>query len=195
MADLNIDRKSGAHIKLLKRVSTKRLQNSHSHTIRRNFSVIRVRTHRPRENYTTCFSVNRIFLLLRVCPGERKHKMKIASSLSPTCGDRDMSQDGGHYHHHDERYDPPGQRPASYGGPPGQRHEAPAPPLHRSSFAGVPTTGRAPPRRVNHTYCDYSNYPTEDLPAALHSPTNFPSKLHKILSDPDTQHVSQSRGT
>jgi hypothetical protein len=50
------------------------------------------------------------------------------------------------------------------------------------------SNNRAPPRRIDHTYRDYSNFPTADLPV-LKAPTNFPTKLHHILSDPDYQHV------
>jgi hypothetical protein len=65
---------------------------------------------------------------------------------------------------------------------------APAP-FARQSTTSASSNNRAPPRRVDHTYRDYSNFPTADLPV-LKAPTNFPSKLHHILSDPEYQHVS-----
>ena len=55
-------------------------------------------------------------------------------------------------------------------------HAAPAASSARQSSAG--SSNRAPP------YRDYSNFPTADLPV-LKAPTNFPSKLHHILSDPE----------
>jgi hypothetical protein len=65
---------------------------------------------------------------------------------------------------------------------------APAP-FARKSTTSASSNNRPPPRRTDHTYRDYSNFPTADLPV-LKAPTNFPSKLHHILSDPDNQHVS-----
>ena len=49
---------------------------------------------------------------------------------------------------------------------------------------------RAPPRCVDHTYHDYSNFPEEELPHVSKSLMNFPTRLHHILSDPENQHVS-----
>ena len=49
---------------------------------------------------------------------------------------------------------------------------------------------RAPPRRIDHTYRDYSNFPLHELPTVKKAPTNFPSKLHQILSTPAFSHVS-----
>ena len=49
---------------------------------------------------------------------------------------------------------------------------------------------RAPPRRVDHTYRDYSNYPMHELTQGKKVPSNFPSKLHQILSTPEYSHVS-----
>ncbi len=46
------------------------------------------------------------------------------------------------------------------------------------------SSNNPPPRRIDHTYRDYSNFPTADLPV-LKAPNNFPSKLHHILSDPE----------
>ena len=47
-----------------------------------------------------------------------------------------------------------------------------------------------PPRCVDHTYHDYSNFPEEELPPVSKALMNFPTKLHHILSDPGNQHVS-----
>ena len=49
-----------------------------------------------------------------------------------------------------------------------------------------------PPRQVDHTYHDFSHYPTDDLPPLSLAPTNFPTKLHHILSDPEYHHVSET---
>jgi hypothetical protein len=46
------------------------------------------------------------------------------------------------------------------------------------------TNFRAPPRRVDHTYRDYSLF-LERLPKDKKGSTNFPAKLHRILSNPD----------
>jgi hypothetical protein len=46
-------------------------------------------------------------------------------------------------------------------------------------------------RRVDHTYRDYSNFPLDELPTRKRAPTNFPSKLHQILSNPEYSHVSR----
>jgi len=72
-------------------------------------------------------------------------------------------------------------------GPPGPPiHPAQTQPLfHQSS---VPTN-RAEPRRVDHTYRDYSKYPLSELPPVKKAPTNFPSKLHQILSDPEYSYI------
>lgn len=52
---------------------------------------------------------------------------------------------------------------------------------------------RAPPQRhVDHTYRDFANFPLEELPTRKKAPTNFPSKLHQILSNPEYDHVSQN---
>ena len=50
-----------------------------------------------------------------------------------------------------------------------------------------------PPRRVDHTYRDFSNFPLEELPTRKRTPTNFPCKLHQILSNPEYSHVSRPR--
>jgi hypothetical protein len=69
-----------------------------------------------------------------------------------------------------------------------QHHRSKQPPPRRSGERAKP------PRKVDHTYRDFSNYPTDDLPPLSLAPTNFPTKLHHILSDPDYHHVSQSFG-
>lgn len=68
---------------------------------------------------------------------------------------------------------------------------APSPASRQQSSSDNP---RAPPRRVDHTYRDYSNFPPQDLPPgkADKPPRNFPSKLHAILSTPEYAHVSAS---
>ena len=76
-------------------------------------------------------------------------------------------------------------------GRPSHEETAPTTSLARQSSSA---SNRAPPRRMDHTYRDYSNFPTADLPV-LKAPTNFPSKLHHILSDPEFQHVSRSDWT
>lgn len=53
-----------------------------------------------------------------------------------------------------------------------------------------PQNARAPPRCVDHTYHDYSNFPEEELPHVSKALMNFPTKLHHILSDPENHHVS-----
>jgi hypothetical protein len=54
------------------------------------------------------------------------------------------------------------------------------------------STAQAPTqRRVDHTYRDHSNFPLEELPTRKRAPTNFPSKLHQILSNPEYSHVSR----
>ena len=56
------------------------------------------------------------------------------------------------------------------------------PPTHRAAL----TT-----RRVDHTYCDYSQYSVDNLPLSKGSCTNtFPTKLHLILANPEYSHVS-----
>jgi len=49
-----------------------------------------------------------------------------------------------------------------------------------------------PPRQVDHTYHDFAHYPIDDLPPLSLAPTNFPTKLHHILSDPEYHHVSET---
>lgn len=62
---------------------------------------------------------------------------------------------------------------------------------HAATMAGSGTsTTTLPPRRVDHTYRDFSNFPLEELPTRKRAPSNFPSKLHQILSNPEYAHVS-----
>lgn len=62
--------------------------------------------------------------------------------------------------------------------------QAPPPPARR------PPNRQPPPRRVDHTYRDYSNFPETELQQVKKMPTNFPSKLHLILSTPEYANVS-----
>jgi len=48
----------------------------------------------------------------------------------------------------------------------------------------------APPQRVDHPYRDYLTIPLDELPNISNTPSNFPSKLHHILSRPEFHHVS-----
>lgn len=67
--------------------------------------------------------------------------------------------------------------------------EDPEPIVRHSVSTVVPTRrGAVSPQYIDHTYHDYSNYPTSELPAAKLS-NNFPSKLHQILSDPVNSHI------
>ena len=71
-----------------------------------------------------------------------------------------------------------------------------APQQHPSpSHQRLAPPSRAPPRRVDHTYRDYSNFPISELPVTKKTPTNFPSKLHQILSTAEFAHVSSQRPT
>ena len=59
--------------------------------------------------------------------------------------------------------------------------------------------GRPEPRRVDHTYRDYSRYshPAEGgghQSGRKAQRENFPAKLHLILSTPEHSHVSRSCG-
>ena len=98
---------------------------------------------------------------------------------------KSMSHDSGHRHHDWQNDPPPGGRPFMRGSP-FQQNESIEP-------IGLPKMRRAPPRRTDHTYHNFSNYPVANLPRVLKSPTKFPSKLHHILSDPECHHVSQIR--
>jgi hypothetical protein len=62
---------------------------------------------------------------------------------------------------------------------------------HSDASAGM-VAPTLPPRRVDHTYRDFSNFPLDELPTRKRTPTNFPSKLHQILSNPEYAHVSRS---
>ena len=57
------------------------------------------------------------------------------------------------------------------------------------------TNFRAPHRRVDHTYIDYSQFPLDRLPKDKKGSTNFPAKLHRILSNPEYSHVRHSLQT
>jgi len=49
---------------------------------------------------------------------------------------------------------------------------------------------RAPTRRVDHTYRDYSRLPWDKQPVSGKTGSSkFPAKLHKILSNPEFSHV------
>ena len=63
-------------------------------------------------------------------------------------------------------------------------------PQRQSETTSSSIRQRPPPRRVDHTYRDYSNFPLSELPSGKKTPTNFPSKLHQILSTPEYAHVS-----
>jgi hypothetical protein len=76
-----------------------------------------------------------------------------------------------------------------------------------SSFRGVdaqvmssqfPTasmnSSRVPPRRTDHTYRDFSKFSVDKLPMNKKAQTNFPTKLHQILSTPEFSHVSHVGG-
>lgn len=99
-----------------------------------------------------------------------------------------MSGDSPH-HHQDGKNDlPSGFSSFSQGGQSPHEHKS-------TELSGMPRISqRAPPRRIDHTYRDFSNYPIDALPKVLKSATNFPSKLHHILSDPEYHHVSQNCG-
>ncbi len=98
-----------------------------------------------------------------------------------------MNHDQGHHTSWDPQNNPSlGLSPSSQG----------RPLLHESrELIGLPKTSRAPPRRIDHTYRDFSNYPVKNIPKVSKSQTNFPSKLHHILSDPELAHVSRTRVT
>lgn len=53
------------------------------------------------------------------------------------------------------------------------------------------SSNRIPPRRVDHTYRDYSHFPAGDLQASRRkkSGTNFPTKLHLILCTDEFAHI------
>ena len=43
----------------------------------------------------------------------------------------------------------------------------------------------APPRRTDHTYYDYATQtPSPEYPVTKKSTSNFPAKLHRMISDP-----------
>jgi hypothetical protein len=54
---------------------------------------------------------------------------------------------------------------------------------------------RAPTRRVDHTYRDYSRLPWDKQPVSGKTGSSkFPAKLHKILSNSEFSHVRLSCG-
>ena len=53
---------------------------------------------------------------------------------------------------------------------------------------------KAPPRRTDHTYRDFSKFALDKLPLNMKLQTNFPSKLHQILSTPEYSQVSHVGG-
>ena len=67
--------------------------------------------------------------------------------------------------------------------PPEKKTPLPSPP-------NSPSTNRAPPRRVNHTYRDVSQFSFDKPHSTKKASANFPAKLHKILSTPEFSHVS-----
>ncbi|KAL7527617.1 hypothetical protein ACHAXR_005478 [Thalassiosira sp. AJA248-18] len=98
---------------------------------------------------------------------------------------QEHGQRGNYDHQQGNRTEPTDQPGPGLGEvPPPRPHLQPL--LQRS----LAPTSRAPPRRVDHTYHDYSNFPLSELPNGKKAPTNFPSKLHQILSTPEYSHVS-----
>jgi len=56
-------------------------------------------------------------------------------------------------------------------------------------------SARAPPRRTDHTYRDFSKYAVDKLlPPNKKAQSNFPAKLHRILSTPEFSHVRHVGG-
>ena len=65
-------------------------------------------------------------------------------------------------------------------------HDAPLPPPVTTKKKGVEL------RRVDHTYRDYSDYPPSAVVKKANAlDSNFPAKLHQILSTPDFECVSR----
>ena len=67
--------------------------------------------------------------------------------------------------------------------------EPPAP-LSYCYPPNAPSTNRAPPRQIDHTYHDLSQFSFEKPHLSNKAPSNFPAKLHQILSTPECSHVS-----
>ena len=86
--------------------------------------------------------------------------------------------------HHDQQQNNNSFLDPRLAGPPQQDHGNSLPTSAESIRASAQ-------RRVDHTYRDYSNFPLEELPTRKRAPTNFPSKLHQILSNHEYSHVSQ----
>ena len=99
-----------------------------------------------------------------------------------------MSKGHGEYGHEEQgrgQYNAPGQGLEEGLFKPSHPH--PQPSSSQRTFAPL---NRPPPRRVNHTYRDYSTFPLGEIPARKKSQTSFPSKLHQILSAHEHSHVS-----
>ena len=91
---------------------------------------------------------------------------------------------------HEARPPPPGPGvPPAAADPPGVPLPPPAPPALELA-AAAPPRARPPPRRVDHTYRDYSRFPRHALPRRNRASANFPSKLYRILATPEFAHVS-----
>ena len=110
--------------------------------------------------------------------------MKVVPSRSIA---EEMRQGHGE-HVHDQNKPPPVQGPRE--GPCRPPHPHPQPSFQLS----LAPRNRAPPRHIDHTYRDYSNFPLGELPKGKKVSTNFPSKLHQILSTPVYSHVSLISG-
>ena len=113
-------------------------------------------------------------------PMEVDHSRSIAEEMRQGHGE----------HVHDQNKPPPVQGPRE--GPCRPPHPHPQPSFQLS----LAPRNRAPPRRIDHTYRDYSNFPLGlgELRTGKKAPTNFPGKLHQILSTHEYSHVSLSSG-
>jgi hypothetical protein len=62
-----------------------------------------------------------------------------------------------------------------------------------SSQAVAPVRQVAPPRRTDHTYHDYATQTPSpyEYPVTKKSTSNFPAKLHRMISDPSNSHAIQ----
>ncbi|KAL7477761.1 hypothetical protein ACHAW6_003556 [Cyclotella cf. meneghiniana] len=72
----------------------------------------------------------------------------------------------------------------------------PPPPLLHSgsgSYSDAPVRQIAPPRRTDHTYHDYATHSPSpyDYPVTKKSTSNFPAKLHRMISDPTNSQAIQ----
>lgn len=71
-----------------------------------------------------------------------------------------------------------------------------APVLHEGASAAspvAPTRQVAPPRRTDHTYHDYATQSPSpyEFPVTKKSTSNFPAKLHRMISDPSNSQTIQ----